>query len=51
MVIENLLFFWLNQNFKMLLEVCIDSLESGINAEKAGAGRVEVLNDILNVVM
>lgn len=35
----------------MLLEVCIDSLESGINAEKAGAGRVEVSHCILNVVM
>ena len=26
----------------MLLECCIDCVESGLNAEKGGAGRVEV---------
>jgi len=29
-------------HLQMLLEVCIDRVESAINAEKGGAGRVEV---------
>lgn len=32
----------------VLLEVCIDSLESGINAENASADRVEVYYRLSN---